>query len=386
MAGYNGYASRVAHKFFYSGFNDRGGENNCSYWHNQYSSYNTVIGVVFEGKKSGRTVFLLDSYNYSVTTSNHKQNLRMACPGHIDLIECVLPGKSGNYKPKDVVKANVEYAESCMRYKMTLKKNREEFLSALRVVEELNRHFGGVHPAKLKKLHEFAQQIASKEGLKTVAELQAHQEKLEEDRKHRQALAIRRKREKELAPYVKLMDTFRKKVPENIISMAVNRRFFQHVAADYRDCSMYLLSLQPNQLEAAFNVTAYSQNYAYVAPGRHGYDFDDAETVLNVETNANLQVSIHDVRVVLKAWKAKKSIRGMTLGQYTVLSTDKNLVVVGCHKFHPMVLEDMHHQLVELSRKEMIQYYKNCLEYMKDEYVKALREKEAEISVSQLQK
>lgn len=384
MAGYNGYAAHMAHEFFYSGFNSSGEKNNCSYWHNKYYSYSTVIGVVFDKTKSGRTVFLLDAYNYSVTTANHKQNLRMACPGFIDLIECQFPDRSQEITPSNIVKANVAYAEQCMQYRMALKKNREEFLSALRVVEELHEHFGGVHPAKLKKFHAFAETIASREGLKSVAALQAHQKKLEEDRKRKKALAIRRKKEKELAPFVKLINKFRKKVPENIIAMAVRSHFFQDVYNDYRESTKFLPILVPNQLETAFNVTTYSQHYAFVAPGRYGYDFDDKETTLNVETNACLQVPIHDVRVALKAWKAGKSICGMSIGMYKVVSADKDMVVVGCHKFHPMVLEDMHHQIVELSRQEMIRYYKDCLKYMKDEYVNALKEKEAEVSVPQL--
>lgn len=385
MAGYNGYAAHMAHEFFYSGFNSSGEKNNCSYWHNKYYSYSTVIGVVFDKTKSGRTVFLLDAYNYSVTTANHKQNLRLACPGFIDLIECQFPERSQEITPRNIVKASVEYVERCMQHKMSLKKNREEFLSALRVVEELNRHFGGVHPAKMKKFHAFAETIASREGLKSVAALQAQQLKLEEERKRKKALAIRRKKKKELAPYVKLVDKFRKKVPENIIAMAIGRRFFQDVDSEYVKSSKFLPLLVPTQLEAAFNVTAYSQHYAYIAPGRHGYDLDDEETTLNVETNAFLQVSIHDARVALKAWKSGKSIRGMSIDMYTVVSADKDMVVVGCHKFHPMVLEDMHHQIVELSRQEMIQYYKDCLNYMKAEYVNAIKEKETEVSVPQVQ-
>lgn len=58
-----------------------------------------------------------------------------------------------------------------------------------------------------------------------------------------------------------------------------------------------------------------------------------------VETTQSANAPLKEVKIALKLIKAGKPVKGMKLGHYTVISYDKEVLTIGCHKFQQSELD-----------------------------------------------
>lgn len=149
----------VAHEFFYSGFDYYNHHSGKSVWYEgkNFNSYSTTIARVAETNR-GDMVTLVSIYNMSKTTAKHIRLVISASPYAV----LYVPTRWGVKLPKDDKQALEMIAgwfeNDLMRAsasRLTIKKNRDEFLELLSCAEKFNTNFHRVRGlSKYRKLRD----------------------------------------------------------------------------------------------------------------------------------------------------------------------------------------------------------------------------------------
>lgn len=135
----------VAHEFFYSGFDSYKHHSGMSLWYEgkNFNSYGTTIARVAKTKR-GNMIALVSRDSMSVTTSKHINLVVSASPYEVSFV----PMRWGVKLPQDDKQALEMIAglfEDDLRRasasRMTIKKNRDEFLELLCCAEKFNTNF-----------------------------------------------------------------------------------------------------------------------------------------------------------------------------------------------------------------------------------------------------
>lgn len=149
----------VSHEFFYSGFDSYKHYSGMSVWYEgkNFNSYSTTIAIVAETKRGNMTT-LVSRDSMSVTTSKHIRLVVSASPYEVLFV----PMRWGVKLPQDDKQAlnmiACWFEEDLTRAstsRMTLKKNRDEFLELLGCAEKFSTNFYRVRGlSKYRKLRD----------------------------------------------------------------------------------------------------------------------------------------------------------------------------------------------------------------------------------------
>lgn len=272
----------ISHDFFYSGFNKTRCLQSVSVWYkdNFFLSYNTIIGLVTKDKNNN-DVLLLSNCNFSQTTSRHIQHLRSACPFDVYRV----PFEYGNNWDSVGRVANrfIEHLKYYAKQKMTLAKNRDEFIEFYRYALQ------------------FSEYVQTIEGLE---EYRALYDTLRDDEKVKELKAKQRKEDAEK----------RKQAKKELETLLKNTPYLDMVKFAFTfntdNAKVIRKVLNPNN--------DYSLAFVWLDNGEY-------------RTSKGIRMSKTVGDIALNAWKNGALKIGDKLGQFTVLKITNEFVKIGCH-------------------------------------------------------
>lgn len=277
----------VAHEFFYSDFESEYMPRYLSvgYRLNKFFSYNTVICAVVKDKK-GESVTLLSSDNMTPTTTRHISHLWSASP--FDIV--YVPFKYGwncwdKLEPEQLTPLFRENLEYLARQKMTLAKNRNEFIRGYSNALEFSERV-----LTLDFLDEYKELYETLTNDEKVKELKAKQRKLDAEK------------------IAKMRAEFKKLLKENSFLQLVKRAYGHGYY--YDDITKKLRKLLNPKNELSFIWRCENGDYM---------------------TSQHICMKKELGDIALKLWQNGKLKHGYKLGIYTVLSVTNKIVKIGCH-------------------------------------------------------
>ena len=298
-----GNIESLAHEFYYKEHNEECRTRSAWFMGNRFGSYGTCIGYIFTDKNGKKTLLASDSY-MSATTAKHLHALTYACPFNYIRVPFYYGDSFYHYRTqKDVLKRIAELFVSRLESEISAKRTytrKPDRDYALELLKNMN-DFVRITGQKIKGLSKYNKYLSVKLNADNIKKASAR---------------VREQARKQAEKTKKMVEQFKRGVATKPLLNLIKEYAF-----DFRHYGKTQAELKTQELfYKMFDVGCYQPSFVIV---------DKEQGV--VKTTQNITMPITDVLPLLKMWKHKHNIVGLTLGQYTVMANNDKFVKIGCH-------------------------------------------------------